>query len=120
MNARSAKISRGAWHTTHHRPLILALMLAIAAGYPGAGFSREHHNHDSDMARSALQRGEVLPIPRVLALAAQFLPGDVVEVRLDPRRSGDLLYLIRVLTPSGLIEELVLDARTGMFIRIEE
>jgi uncharacterized membrane protein YkoI len=102
------------------RRLVLAIMLMIVAGCPCAAFAREHHNHDSEIARGALERGEVLPLPRVLALTAQYLPGDVVEVRLDPRRSGDLLYRIRVLTRSGQIEELVLDARTGMFIRIED
>ena len=96
------------------------MLLLLAAGQPGIALAREHHNLDSEVARHALERGEVLPIPRVLALAAQYLPGDVVEVRLDPRRSGDLLYRLRVLTPSGQIRELVLDARTGTVIRIED
>ena len=100
--------------------LLVCAMFALAAASPFTAFAREHHHHDSDIARNALQRGEVLPIPRVLTLAAQYLPGDVVDVRLDPRRSGDLLYRIRVLTHAGHIEELVLDARTGMFLRIED
>lgn len=100
--------------------LLVCAVLALAAASPSTGLAREHHHRDSDMARNALQRGEVLPIPRVLALAGQYLPGDVVDVRLDPRRSGDLLYRIRVLTHAGHIEELVLDARTGMFLRIED
>ena len=102
------------------RLLLACAMFALAAVSPSMGDAREHHHRDSEIARSALQRGEVLPIPRVLTLAAQYLPGDVVDVRLDPRRSGDLLYRIRVLTHAGHIEELVLDARTGMFIRIED
>ena len=101
-------------------PLAWVMLFAVAVASPSASFAREHHNHDSDNERSALQHGEVLPIPRVLALAAQYLPGDVVEVRLDSRRTGDLLYHIRVLTGSGQIEELVLDARTGTFMRIDD
>ena len=106
--------------STYCLPLAWVMLLALIVAHPPMSFAREHHNHDSDIARSALQHGEVLSIPRVLAMAAQYLPGDVVEVRLDARRTGDLLYHIRVLTGSGQIEELVLDARTGMFMRIED
>jgi uncharacterized membrane protein YkoI len=56
----------------------------------------------------------------VLALAHQQVPGDVIGVRLEPHRGGGLTYEIRVLTPSGQIREVVLDARTGGFLKIEE
>jgi uncharacterized membrane protein YkoI len=39
---------------------------------------------------------------------------------LEPHRGGALTYEIRVLTPSGQIREVVLDARTGGFLKIEE
>jgi uncharacterized membrane protein YkoI len=102
-----------------NRRLWCILTIAIAACSTTAA-AREHHNRDSDFARGALQRGEVLPVERVLALAHQQLPGDVVEVRLEPHRGGHLTYEIRVLTPSGQIRDLVLDARTGAFVKIEE
>jgi uncharacterized membrane protein YkoI len=76
-------------------------------------------NDDQDMARRALQNGEVMSILRILELAAQQLPGDVVEVKLD-RRRGRLAYEIKVLTPAGQVRELVLDARTGVFVTIED
>ena len=98
----------------------IGLAVAIAAGFIGGTSARERHRHDHDFARGALQRGEVLPINRLLSIAAQYLPGDVVEVRLEPRRGGDLRYEIRVLTPSGKIRELLLDARTGEYIGIED
>ncbi len=120
LSSHSDAVFRGSRRSPKLPLLAFALTLALAAGQLSGALAREHHNHDSDVARSALQRGEVLPISKVLALAAQYLPGDVVEVRLDPKRSGDLLYRIRVLTHSGQIQELVLDARTGMFIRIED
>ena len=63
---------------------------------------------------------EVLPVERVLALAHQQIPGDVIGVRLEPRRGGALNYEIRVLTPAGQIRELVLDARTGAFVKVED
>lgn len=100
----------------------LAAMIALALASTDGASSRERrqrdHDHDHDFARGALQRGEVLPITRLLSLAAQYLPGDVIEVKLEPRRSGDLHYKIKVLTMSGRIRELVLDARTGDYLAI--
>jgi uncharacterized membrane protein YkoI len=99
--------------------LALAGLILTTLGAGGAS-ARRPREHDNDFARSALQRGEVLPIRRLLSIAAQYLPGEVVEVKLEPRQSGDLRYKMRVLTPSGRIRELVLDARTGEYIGIED
>lgn len=97
--------------------LAIVMLATLGAGNASARRPREH---DNDFARSALQRGEVLPIRRLLSIAAQYLPGDVVEVKLETRQSGDLRYKMRVLTLSGRIRELVLDARTGEYIAIED
>jgi uncharacterized membrane protein YkoI len=97
----------------------LAIMIALAAGSDGWTRPRDRDRGDSELARAALQRGEILPITRILPLVAQYLPGDVVEVRLDTRR-GHLNYEIRVLTSSGQVRKLVLDARTGASVAIED
>jgi uncharacterized membrane protein YkoI len=97
-----------------------AVIIVLAASGGGWARSRDRYHGDNDLARSALQRGEVLPITRILPLVAQYLPGDVVEVRLDSKRGGRLHYEIKVLTPSGHIRELVLDARTGEYVAIED
>jgi uncharacterized membrane protein YkoI len=96
-----------------------AVIIALAAGSDGWAGARDRYHGDNDLARSALQRGEVLPITRILPLVAQYLPGDVVEVRLETKR-GRLQYEVKVLTPSGHIRELVLDARTGEYVAIED
>ena len=94
----------------------LVLLLPLADG--AAARSRDRH-HDQDIARQALQRGEVLPISRILQLVPQHQRGDVIEVQLDENR-GRLEYEIRILTPSGRVRELVLDARTGAFVRFRD
>jgi uncharacterized membrane protein YkoI len=91
----------------------------LVAGAHDAGARSRDRNDDQDLARGALQRGEVLPIARILQLVAQHLPGDVIEVQLDERR-GRLEYEVKVLTRSGQVRELVLDARTGAFVRFED
>jgi len=98
--------------------LAFAILFALAASDGVAARSRDRDD-DQDAARAALQRGEVLPIARILELVGQHLPGDVVEVELDTRK-GRLTYEIKVLTPQGRVRELVLDARTGAYIAIED
>jgi uncharacterized membrane protein YkoI len=98
--------------------LALAILLAFAAG--NAQAARDNRGgRDQDIARGALQRGEVLPMARILTLVAQYLPGDVIEVELDTARD-QLRYEIKVLTAAGQVRELRLDARTGAFISIED
>ena len=99
--------------------LALALMLAFAAGDAQAQRGNNRGDRDQDIARGALQRGEVLPMARFLTLVGQYLPGDVIEVELDTARD-QLRYEIRVLTAEGQVRELRLDARTGAFISIED
>lgn len=102
--------------------LVWALGFALICSLAASDSLAQRNNRDDDdqdLARQALQRGEVLPISRILELVAQYLPGDVIEVQLDERR-GRLEYEIRVLTPSGRVRELVLDARTGAFVRFED
>ncbi len=103
------------------RSLVVALGFALLLPLADGASARERggRDRDQDLARQALQRGEVLPISRILELVAQHLPGDVIEVQLDDNR-GRLEYEIRVLTPSGRVRELVLDARTGAFVRFED
>jgi uncharacterized membrane protein YkoI len=99
--------------------LAFAMLVALAASDGAAARSRDRDDGDQDTARAALQRGEVMPIARILELVGQHLPGDVVEVELDTRK-GRLTYEIKVLTPQGRVRELVLDARTGAYIAIED
>jgi uncharacterized membrane protein YkoI len=101
------------------KALVFALGFALFSLADDAAARSRDRDDDQDLARQALQRGEVLPVARILELVAQHLPGDVIEVQLDERR-GRLEYEIRVLTPSGRVRELVLDARTGAFVRFED
>jgi uncharacterized membrane protein YkoI len=80
----------------------------------GDGDAREH-----DAIRGALQRGEVLPLAKILAIAQEKVPGDVIEVELESKRDA-LVYEIKVLTQSGRVREIKIDARTGTVLKIED
>lgn len=102
------------------RTLTLAALVlcTLAAGMsPGVVAGDRASEHDA--IRSALQRGEVLPLTKILAIAEQQVPGDVIEVELEDKRSV-LIYEIKILTPTGRVREVKIDARTGVVLRIED
>jgi uncharacterized membrane protein YkoI len=93
----------------------LLLALAPAAGVVAGDKKAKEH----DAIRSALQRGEVLPLSKILTIAAQRVPGDVVEVELETEE-GALVYEIKILTDGGRVREIKIDARTGVVLEIED
>ena len=63
------------------RPLVLAAALLAAALAVSPRAVAGHHDHDDHIeARALLQRGEILPLSRILPIAQQRVPGDVIEV----------------------------------------
>ena len=81
--------------------------------------SRARHAREHEEMRAALQRGEALPLARILAIAQEKVPGDVIEVELENKR-GALVYEIKVLTESGRVREIKIDARQGTILKIED
>ena len=97
----------------------LALMIAVTAGLGTAAKSRDSRDDDHERARRAFERGEILPIMEILALVAQHLPGDVIEVELEVRRNR-IYYEVDVLTPTGRVREITIDGRTGDVMEIDD
>ena len=95
------------------------LCLVIALGMTSSRADDDKKQREHDAIREALQRGEALPLVRILALAQQAVPGDVIEVELE-RKHEALVYEIKVLTQTGRVREIKLDARTGNILKIED
>lgn len=93
----------------------LSLVLALAATGAHAGGDKKDH----EAARAALARKEVLPLTRILAIAEQRAPGEVIEVELE-EDNGRLKYDLKILARNGRVLELELDARTGATLKLEE
>jgi uncharacterized membrane protein YkoI len=77
------------------------------------------HAREIEAIRTAVARGELLPLPRVMALAKARVPGDVVKTELESKH-GRLTYEIKVLTASGRLQEVKLDARSGAVLEVED
>ena len=97
--------------------LLGALGLSVSLGLADGRKHRKPRDHTA--VREALQRGEVLPLVKILAIASKEVPGDVIEVELEDER-GALVYEIKILTSTGRVREVEIDARTGAVLKIED
>ena len=97
--------------------LLGALVVGATSGLAADGKKDKKNEHN--VVREALQRGEVLPLVKILAIASQHVPGDVIEVELEEEKIG-LIYEIKILTDTGRVREIKIDARTGAVLKIED
>jgi uncharacterized membrane protein YkoI len=97
--------------------LIGVLCLSVSLGLADERKHRKPRDHTA--VREALQRGEVLPLMKILAIASKEVPGDVIEVELEDERDA-LVYEIKILTRTGRVREVKIDARTGAVLKIED
>jgi uncharacterized membrane protein YkoI len=100
----------------------LPVLLAVAVLSAGQAAAEDLHegesDHDQDRAFEAVQRGEVLPLDKVLAGLGQRHPGELIGVELE-RRAGRWIYEVRLIDGNGRLIDLDIDARTGKVIRPE-
>lgn len=102
--------------------LVLPLLAAaLGLGLTTGAQAGDHQARARELTaiRAAVQRGELLPLPRIMALAQAREPGDVVKTELELKR-GQLIYEVKVLTRDGIVREVKLDARTGTILRVED
>lgn len=106
---------------SRHFAVVFMLLgaLIMSASSSSADERRHRRPHDHEAVREALQRGEVLPLMKILAIANKEVPGDVIEVELEDEREA-LIYEIKILTSTGRVRELKIDARTGKVLTIED
>ncbi|NQE61728.1 PepSY domain-containing protein [Caulobacter sp. RHG1] len=103
-------------------PIRIALLaLAAVTVVSASGASADDKKKQShEAARQALLRKEVLPLTRILAIAAQRAPGEVIEVELEEAGKGRLKYDLKILSKNGRVRELELDAKTGATLKLED
>jgi len=100
---------------------MLASLLALPASGVSAGAVQKRQDkraakaRDHDSARQAVLRREVLPLPRILSIANASQRGDIIEIELETKQHV-LVYDVHVLTGTGAVRELLIDARTGKLI----
>lgn len=98
------------------RAMAVAMVSVLAVFAAGA---RADDNHDHDVARRAVERGEIKPLAEILQTVRDKLPGEVASVKLE-RERGRLVYEFRVVGARGRLLEVYVDAATGEIARIRE
>lgn len=96
--------------------MAIAMVSALAVFAAGA---RADDDHDHDVARRAVERGEIKPLAEILQTVRDKLPGEVASVKLE-RERGRLVYEFRVVGARGRLLEVYVDAATGEIARIRE
>lgn len=111
---------------THKDRALRSLVLAALIMLPAAAAGQQSDlapplasQPDFEIARGAVERGEILPLARVLETLARVHPGRVIEVELE--FDDDLLiYEVELVTPDGRLIEVELNAATGEVLSMEE
>jgi len=100
----------------HSCAAVLLLGTAVAMG-AGDAFAVEERlrREDHDVARAALERGEILPLEKILARVRESVRGDVVGVELE-RERGAWIYEIKIIGPGSAMIEARVDAQTGKIV----
>ncbi len=103
------------------RLLVLAVFATALA--PAEALARRGRGRgrggDHDDAREAYEHGEALPLAQILPQALRTVPGEVLEVELE-REHGRLVYEIEILARNGRVRKVILDARTGAVLGVED
>ena len=92
--------------------LISALALLATA-------ARADDDHDHEVARQAVARGEIKSLTDILQAVRGKLPGEVAGVKLE-RKHGRPIYEFRVVGAQGRLLEVHVDAATGDIYRTRE
>jgi len=101
---------------------LLALAAPVAAcllGAPAWSGDVDRQRRDHDIARQALERGEILPLEKVLGEVRKAAPGEVIQVELE-RKHGGWIYEIKVILPGGALVEVHADAGTARILKMKD
>ena len=90
----------------------LATVLAAALAVCAAAARADDGEHDHNLARRAVERGEIKPLAEILRIVRGKLPGEVASVKLE-REHGRLSYELRIVGTEGRLLEVHVDAATG-------
>ena len=94
--------------------LTLALLIApVSAG------GQAQIPPDFELARDAVERGEILPLAEVLSRLQESHPGRVIEVELE-YSENILVYEVELVIDDGRLIEVEMNAATGAFVKMDE
>ncbi|WP_051303671.1 PepSY domain-containing protein [Comamonas composti] len=104
-------------HLTRRQPLWLAasalLFAALSLSSPPLRADSDH-----ELARQALEKGQVLPLRSVLDRVEREYQGQAIKVEFE-HDDGIFIYEIRLLQAGGRVIKLEVDARDGRVLKLK-
>jgi uncharacterized membrane protein YkoI len=95
----------------------ILIVATLAATSPASlGEEAVDPRRDHDLARQGRMQRAILPLKTVLEAVRLSFPGEVAGIELE-RENGRWLYEIKVISPAGVMREVRVDGRTGVFLR---
>lgn len=91
----------------------IAVIAFLSSAPVPAGAGEGHQK-----AKQLKDAGEILPLETVISSATSQKPGRVIEAELKKSRSG-YVYEVELVDKSGVVWELVFNARTGELVSSE-
>ncbi len=103
------------WKSTLLPRLIMAS--AVIAALTGAlhGEEATDPRRDHDLAREAQAKNIILPLKTVLDVVQRNVAGEIAGIELE-RELGNWLYEFKIISPSGVMMKIHVDARTGSIV----
>ena len=101
--------------------LLTAIALALSEGQASRLAAQDNAHvtagdaRDEDRALHAVQKGEILPLGRVIASLHDAIPGEISGVELE-NENGRWIYEFKVISAEGRMLEVRVNAKTGQVI----
>lgn len=92
------------------------IVMTLAIGLSSAAAEDRDRRRDHDAARQGLEQNQILSLEKILAVVRQQVSGEIAGIELENKRGG-WLYEIKVISPSGRMQEIYVDARTGEILK---
>ncbi|MFD1332220.1 PepSY domain-containing protein [Methylopila musalis] len=93
-----------------------ALALALTLGQTAPGHTDDTRAHYE--ASEALKSGRVRPLEEIVAIARKEIGGDIIEIEFE-HDDGRYIYELEIISPSGKLLEVKIDAATGVILSRE-
>jgi len=99
--------------------LVLVLpLLAVNTAFASGDKDSHDDSDDHDRARAALERGAILPLSQITAIAQETFGGRVIEVEFD-EEDGGFIYELELIRSDGQLIEVEIDAASGRILKME-
>ena len=89
--------------------------LSVRADDHRGGHYDDDDEHDHDRALEAVQRGEVLPLEKVLAAVRTSVEGSIVRTKLK-QKNGVWVYELKSIGRDGRMRKIRVDAKTAALL----